>query len=106
MAPVAVVARPHVSDLKIDPIKDLISVIQLSRQPLVIAVHPSLGVRTLTELVAAARREPGLRYGLGGGIGNEQHILAPGLLNSLTSRLSRCRTAAGGQRSMTYSQVT
>lgn len=75
MAPVAIVARPHVSDLKIDPIKDLISVIQLSRQPLVIAVHPSLGVRTLTELVAAARREPGLRYGLGGGIGNEQHIL-------------------------------
>ena len=75
MVPVAVVARPHVSDLKIDPIKDLISVIQLSRQPLVIAVHPSLGVQTLTELVAAARREPGLRYGLGGGIGNEQHVL-------------------------------
>jgi tripartite-type tricarboxylate transporter receptor subunit TctC len=75
MAPVAVVARPHVSDRKIDPIKDLISVIQLSRQPLVIAVHPSLGVQTLTELVAAARREPGLRYGLGGGIGNEQHVL-------------------------------
>ena len=75
MVPVAVVARPHLSDLKVDPIKDLLPVIQLTRQPLVIAVHPSFGVQKLTELVAAARREPGLRYGLGGGIGNEQHIL-------------------------------
>src|SRR6516164_9660756 len=43
MVPVAVVARPHLSDLKVDPIKDLLPVIQLTRQPLVIAVHPSLG---------------------------------------------------------------
>ena len=73
--PVGVVARPHVSDLKVDRVKDLVSVIELSRQPLVIAVHASLGIQKLTEFVAAARREPGLRYGLGGGIGNEQHIL-------------------------------
>jgi tripartite-type tricarboxylate transporter receptor subunit TctC len=76
IVPVGLVTRPYVSDLKIDPIKDLISVIQLARQPLVIAVHPSLGVQTLTELVAAAHREPGLRYAPGGGIGSEQHILA------------------------------
>jgi tripartite-type tricarboxylate transporter receptor subunit TctC len=75
MVPVGVVARPHVSDLKLDPVKDLVSVIELSRQPPVIAVHASLGIQKLTEFVAAARREPGLRYGLGGGIGNEQHIL-------------------------------
>jgi len=75
MVGVAVVSRPHVSDLKIDPIKQLVPVIQLSRQPLVIAVHPSLGIQKLSELVAMARREPGLRYALGGGAGSEQHIL-------------------------------
>ena len=54
MVPVGVVARPHVSDLKVDPVKDLVSVIELSRQPLVIAVHASLGIKKLTEFVAAA----------------------------------------------------
>ena len=71
----ALVIRQQASQLNIDPLKDLIPVVQLSRQPLVIAVHPSLGVQTLSELVAAARREPGLRYALGGAIGSEQHVL-------------------------------
>jgi tripartite-type tricarboxylate transporter receptor subunit TctC len=72
---IAAVTRPYVSNLKVDPVKDLISIVELIRQPLVIAVHPSLGIRTLTELVASARREPDQRYVLGGGIGSEQHIL-------------------------------
>jgi hypothetical protein len=75
IASIAAVTRPYVSNLKVDPVKDLISIVELIRQPLVIAVHPSLGIRTLTELVASARREPDQRYVLGGGIGSEQHIL-------------------------------
>jgi tripartite-type tricarboxylate transporter receptor subunit TctC len=71
----ALVIRQQASTLGIDPLNDLIPVVQLSRQPLVIAVHPSLGIQTLSELVAVARREPGLRYGLGGAVGSEQHIL-------------------------------
>ena len=49
--------------------------IQLSRQPVVLAVHPSLGVNTLDELVALAKQEPGLRYATGSGQGSPQHMV-------------------------------
>ena len=43
----AVASNPHVYKVGHDPLKDLVPVIQLSRQPVVLAVHPSLGVSTL-----------------------------------------------------------
>ena len=55
--------------------KDLLPVIQLSRQPVVLAVHPSLGVNSLGELIAKAKQQPGLNYVLGGGVGGQQHIV-------------------------------
>ena len=66
----------HVYKLNIDPLKDLIPVIQLARQPVVLAVHPALGVNSLAELVALAKQRPGLNYATGGGAGAEQHIVA------------------------------
>src|SRR5262245_41587718 len=39
----AVASNPHVYGTNIDPSKDLIPVIQLSRQPIVLAAHPTLG---------------------------------------------------------------
>jgi hypothetical protein len=51
-----------------DPLKDLIPVIQLSRQPLVLAVHPALGVNSLAELVVLAKQQSGMSYGIAGGI--------------------------------------
>jgi tripartite-type tricarboxylate transporter receptor subunit TctC len=54
-------------------LKDLVPVIQLSRQPQVLAVHPSLGVNSLAELIALAKQQPGLRYATGGGI-NAQYM--------------------------------
>jgi tripartite-type tricarboxylate transporter receptor subunit TctC len=66
----------HVYKLNIDPLKDLIPVIQLARQPVVLAVHPALGVNSLVELVALAKQRPGLKYATGGGAGAEQHIVA------------------------------
>jgi tripartite-type tricarboxylate transporter receptor subunit TctC len=70
-----VASAPHVYKLTIDPLKDLVPVIQLSRQPVVLAVHPSLGVTALAELVALAKQQPGLNYALGGGAGGQQHIV-------------------------------
>jgi tripartite-type tricarboxylate transporter receptor subunit TctC len=40
----------------------------------VLAAHPSLGVTTLAELIALARRQPGLRYATGSGLGSPQHM--------------------------------
>jgi tripartite-type tricarboxylate transporter receptor subunit TctC len=66
----------HVFKLNIDPLNDLTPVIQLARQPVVLAVHPALGVNSLAELIALAKQRPGLNYATGGGAGAQQHIVA------------------------------
>lgn len=71
----AVASNPHVYKVGHDPLKDLLPVIQLSRQPVVLAVHPSLGVSTLDELIALVKKEPGLRYATGSGQGSPQHMV-------------------------------
>jgi tripartite-type tricarboxylate transporter receptor subunit TctC len=71
----AVASNPHVYKVGHDPLKDLVPVVQLSRQPVVLAVHPALGVSTLAELVALVKNEPGLRYATGSGQGSPQHMV-------------------------------
>jgi tripartite-type tricarboxylate transporter receptor subunit TctC len=71
----SVSSNPHVYKMSIDPLKELVPVIQLSRQPIVLAAHPALGVSSLAELVALAKQQPGLRYATGSGIGSPQHIV-------------------------------
>ena len=57
------------STTNVDPSKDLLPIIQLSRQPIVLAAHPSLGVNSLAELIALAKKQPGLPYATGSGAG-------------------------------------
>jgi tripartite-type tricarboxylate transporter receptor subunit TctC len=71
----AVSSNPHVYKMNIDPLKSLTPIIQLARQPMVLAAHPSLGVVSLAELIALAKRQPGLRYATGSGVG-AQHMVA------------------------------
>src|SRR5215470_55066 len=52
----------HIFKLNFDPMKDLVPVSQLSRQPVVLAVHPSLGVNTLAEFITLAKARPGMSY--------------------------------------------
>jgi tripartite-type tricarboxylate transporter receptor subunit TctC len=70
----AVSSNPLVYKMNIDPLKELTPVVQLSRQPIVLAAHPSLGVASLAELIALARQQPGLRYATGSGVG-AQHMV-------------------------------
>jgi tripartite-type tricarboxylate transporter receptor subunit TctC len=70
----AVSSNPHVYKMNIDPLRELTPVIQLSRQPIVLAAHPSLGVASLAELIVLARQQPGLRYATGSGVG-AQHMV-------------------------------
>lgn len=72
----SVSSNPHVYKTKIDAMRELVPVVQLSRQPMVLAAHPSLGVTSLAGLIALARQQPGLRYATGGGYGTPQHIVA------------------------------
>jgi Tripartite tricarboxylate transporter family receptor len=52
----------------------LVPVIALSRQPVVLATHPSLGVNSIAELIAAAKRRPGLGFATSG-VGSNQHFV-------------------------------
>ena len=52
----SVSSNPHVYKVNVDPLKELTPVIQLSRQPIVLAAHPSLGIASLAELIALARQ--------------------------------------------------
>jgi tripartite-type tricarboxylate transporter receptor subunit TctC len=71
----AVSSNPHVYKMNIDPLKELVPVIQLSHQPMVLAAHPSLAIASLAELIALAKQQPGLRYATGSGIGSPQHMV-------------------------------
>jgi len=70
-----VASNQFVFSTNIDPAKDLVPIIEVSRQPIVIAAHPSLGVSTLAELTALAKRQPGLPYATGSGFGSPQHMV-------------------------------
>jgi tripartite-type tricarboxylate transporter receptor subunit TctC len=72
----AVSSNPHVYKMDVDPLQELVPVVQLSHQPIVLAAHPSLGVRTLGELTALAKRQPGVRFGTGSGVGSVQAMVA------------------------------
>jgi len=68
-------SNPHVYAMTFDPIKELVPVIELSRQPIALAAHPSLGVSSLAELTALVKKQPGLRFGTGSGVGSLQAMV-------------------------------
>ncbi|WP_280191315.1 Bug family tripartite tricarboxylate transporter substrate binding protein [Delftia sp. PS-11] len=78
--PMAVNASLYKS-MPFNPLKDLEPVVQLSAFPLVLEVHPSLGVKTVAELVALAKSGKTLSFASAGN-GTPQH-LAGELFNTM-----------------------
>jgi tripartite-type tricarboxylate transporter receptor subunit TctC len=74
------VINPHVyAKLTFDPLKDLIPVASVATNQFMLAVHPSVPAKTLTEFVDYARKtEPPLAYASGGN--GSQHQLAMEML--------------------------
>ena len=79
---VCVVSTGHVvnhvlyANLSYDTLKDFAAVAPLASLPSVLAVSPALGVRSVAELIAAAKAHPGgLNYGTAG-VGSAAHISA------------------------------
>jgi tripartite-type tricarboxylate transporter receptor subunit TctC len=63
--PIAMV--PHMRKLAYDPLKDLAPVSRITESMPLLAVHPSLGVKTFAEFVALAKAKPGtIHYGSAG----------------------------------------
>jgi tripartite-type tricarboxylate transporter receptor subunit TctC len=69
-------SNPHLYKMTVDPLKALLPVVQISRQPIVLAAHPSLGVGTLSELTTLAKQQPDLPFGTGSGVGSSQAMVA------------------------------
>ena len=69
-------AHSMYADLNYDPPKDLKPVVVIAEAPSVLVVHPSLPVRSVQELIALARANPGkLTYG-SAGAGSALHMAA------------------------------
>jgi tripartite-type tricarboxylate transporter receptor subunit TctC len=96
VAPDFVTSAPHVYKLSYDPMKQLVPVIQLSRQPVILGVHPSLGVSTVAELVALAKAKPGMGYATSGA-GSQQHIAAEWFAKLAGIQLTHVPYKGGGQ---------
>jgi tripartite-type tricarboxylate transporter receptor subunit TctC len=92
----AVASNPHVYHTNIDPSKDLLPIIQISRQPIVLAAHPSLGVNSLAELIALAKKQPGLPYATGSGFGSAQHMVVQWFAQIADIRLEQIPYRGGG----------
>jgi len=96
VAPDAIASNPHVYKVNY-ALKDLTPVVQLSRQPIVLAAHPSLGVNTMAELIALARKQPGIRYGTGSGVGSAQHMVVQWFAQLAGVELEQVPYRGGGQ---------
>lgn len=92
----AVASTPHLFKLGFDPFRDLAPVVQLTLQPVVLAVHPSLGVNSLAEFVAAAKAKPGLPYATSGA-GTQQHFVAEWFAREAGVKLTHVPYKGGGQ---------
>lgn len=62
------------TSMSFNPLTDLAPVIQLSAFPLILEVHPSVGVKTVAELIALAKSDPAKLSYASAGNGTPQHL--------------------------------
>jgi tripartite-type tricarboxylate transporter receptor subunit TctC len=92
----ALAASAQLYRLGFDPMKDFTPVIQLTRQPIVLAVHPSTGATTVAELIALAKAKPGMGYATSGA-GSGQHMVGEWLAKLAGIQLTHIPYKGGGQ---------
>jgi tripartite-type tricarboxylate transporter receptor subunit TctC len=93
----AISSNPHVYKMDFDPLKELVPVVELSRQPIALAAHPSLGVKTLSELTDLVKRQPGLGFATGSGVGSTQAMVGLWYAKLAGIRLDQVPYRGGGQ---------
>jgi len=70
------VIAPHVyKNMPYDALADFAPVIRIATGPYVLVVHPSLGVNSVKELIALAKKEPGKIDFASSGNGGAQHLV-------------------------------
>ena len=91
-----VASAPHVLRVNTDFVKDLVPVIELSRQTQVLAVHSSFNVKSVAELIAAAKAQPGMSFATSG-VGSNQHILGEWFAKEAGIKLEHVPYRGAGQ---------
>jgi tripartite-type tricarboxylate transporter receptor subunit TctC len=80
----SLVIAPHIGQaIGYDPLKDFAPVSLLTRNTVMLVVHPSLPVKTLQEFMALARAKPGELFYASSGVGGPNH-LAGEIFNRMT----------------------
>jgi tripartite-type tricarboxylate transporter receptor subunit TctC len=72
----ALVTAPAIQAMPYDPVRDFSGITPLGNVPLALVISPDKNIRTLTELVAAARAKPGSINYAAAGIGTPPHLTA------------------------------
>jgi tripartite-type tricarboxylate transporter receptor subunit TctC len=71
----SIVIAPHIGvSMTYVPLKDFAPVSLLTRNPVVLAVNPSLGIDTLKDYIALARAKPGQMFYASSGAGGPNHL--------------------------------
>ncbi|MSQ70192.1 MAG: tripartite tricarboxylate transporter substrate binding protein [Betaproteobacteria bacterium] len=101
-------------NMPFDPIKDFAPIVLVAGNPNVLVVPPALGVNTLAELVALAKRKPGELSYASGGTGTSMHISGEVLMQLAGVKLlhvpykstpAAINAALAGEVSMTFASV-
>ena len=87
---------PHILKLSYDYTKELLPVITITQQPIAFAVNPSLGVKSVAELVAYAKKNPGLAFA-SSGVGSNQHVLGAWFAKEAGIKLEHVPYRGAGQ---------
>lgn len=76
VAAVTVAINPHIYGAKMpfDPVKDLMPLHLMATQPNVLVVHPSVPAKTVSELVAYVKANPGNESFASSGVGTSLHL--------------------------------
>ena len=71
----SIVIAPHIGvSMSYNPLKDFAPVSLLTRNPVVLAVNPALGIDTLKDYIALARAKPGQLFYASSGAGGPNHL--------------------------------
>jgi tripartite-type tricarboxylate transporter receptor subunit TctC len=80
----SLVIAPHIGQaIGYDPLKDFAPISLLTRNTVMLVVHPSVPTRTLQEYMALARAQPGQMFYASSGVGGPNH-LAGEIFNRMT----------------------
>lgn len=85
------------SKLAFNPIEDFAPISLIAREPGVLVVHPSLPVKTVAELVAYARDQPGKVDYASSGNGSGQHLFAAMFASMAAVKMSHVPYRGSGQ---------